>query len=54
MIIILDETMNKSYQFVAIRQGFLDAAAKIREIKQQGHVVGGDIGRVAGYLGISL
>ena len=50
-IIIRDETMNISYRFTPTREGYYAAAAKIEEIIQKGHRVGGDIGRVRSYTG---
>lgn len=50
MIIIRDVTMNESYSFVPTKEGYAAAAAKIEEIKQQGHKVGGDVGRVEAYM----
>lgn len=50
-IIIRDETMNISYRFTPTREGYYAAAAKIDEITQKGHRVGGDIGRVRSYTG---
>ena len=51
MIVIRDETMNESYSFVATREGYFAARAKITEIIQKGHRVGGDVGRVMAYTG---
>ena len=50
-IIIKDVTMGRSWSFVPTPEGYFAAAAKIDEIKQQGHLVGGDIGRVKSYTG---
>ena len=51
MIIIRDETMNVSYSFVATREGYFAADAKIREIIGMGHKVGGDVAKVRDYVG---
>lgn len=50
-IIIRDETMGQSWRFSPTREGYYAAAAKIDEIIQKGHRVGGDIGRVRAYTG---
>ncbi len=50
MIIIRDVTMNESYPFVPTKEGYAAAAAKIDEIIQKGHQVGGDVGRVRAYI----
>ena len=49
LIIIRDETMNVSYSFVATREGYFAADAKIQEIVGMGHRVGGDVGKVREY-----
>ena len=49
MIIIKDETMGISWSFVPTREGYFRARAKIDEIIQKGHLVGGDISRVMDY-----
>ena len=51
MIIIVDVTMGRSYQFVATREGYYQADAKIQEITGMGHQVGGDVARVRAYCG---
>lgn len=51
MLIIRDETMGTSFSFVDTREGFFAAYAKIQEIIQMGHKVGGDVGRVRAYCG---
>ena len=51
MIIIEDITMGRTYSFVATREGYFEADAKIKEILGMGHQVGGDIGRVRAYVG---
>ncbi|MBO7717930.1 hypothetical protein J6S37_00325 [Candidatus Saccharibacteria bacterium] len=51
MIIIRDETMNQSWSFTPSREGYHAAYAKIVEIQQKGHRVGGDVGRVMSYVG---
>ena len=50
-IIIKDVTMGTSYSFTPTREGYFAAKAKIDEIIQKGHEVGGDIGRVRSYTG---
>ena len=45
-IIIRDDTMGQSWCFTPTREGYFMAAAKIEEIIQKGHRVGGDVGRV--------
>lgn len=50
-IIIIDETMGMSYSFVPVKEGYYAARAKIDEIIQQGHRVGGDVGRVTAFTG---
>jgi len=51
LIIIKDETMGRSYSFVATREGYYAAAAKIDEIVGMGHRVGGDVAKVRAYTG---
>ncbi len=51
MIIIIDETMGRSYSFVATREGYMAADAKIKEIVGMGHRVGGDVAKVRQYVG---
>ncbi len=51
MLIIRDETMNQSYEFVATREGYMAADAKIQEIVGKGHRVGGDVAKVRAYVG---
>lgn len=51
MIIIEDLTMGRSWSFVAIKEGYAQAYAKIVEITQSGHKVGGDVGKVMAYMG---
>lgn len=50
-IIIKDITMGQSWSFTPTREGYYSASAKIEEITQQGHQVGGDVGRVKAYTG---
>ena len=50
MIIIIDETMGRSWSFVATREGYYQAYARIKAIEQQGHRVGGDVGKVMAYV----
>ncbi len=50
-IIIKDLTMGESYSFSPTREGYFQARAKIDEILQKGHRVGGDVGRVTSYTG---
>lgn len=50
MIIIIDETMGVSYSFVATREGYAEAYAKIEEIVGLGHRVSGDVARVREYM----
>ena len=50
-IIIRDESTGQSWSFVPTREGYYMAAAKIDEIVQKGHHVGGDIGRVRSFTG---
>ncbi len=50
-IIIKDITMGTSYCFTPTKEGYFAARAKIDEIIQQGHRVGGDVGRVTSYTG---
>ncbi|MDO4527021.1 MAG: hypothetical protein Q4B87_02940 [Candidatus Saccharibacteria bacterium] len=52
MIIIIDITMGTSYSFVATREGYYQAVAKIEEITGMGHRVGGDIAKVREYVGL--
>ena len=51
MIIIRDETMGKSYSFVATHEGYMAAYAQIQAIIGQGHKLGGDIAKVYAYVG---
>lgn len=51
VIIIRDETMNQSFSFVATREGYMMADAKIQEIVGMGHKVGGDVAKVRAYVG---
>ncbi|MBR3180348.1 hypothetical protein IKF57_02340 [Candidatus Saccharibacteria bacterium] len=51
MIIIRDETMGQSFPFVATKEGYFAADAKIQEIVGMGHKVGGDIAKVRAYCG---
>lgn len=51
MIIIKDESLGKSWSFVATREGYMAALAKIEEITRSGHKVGGDVARVMNYIG---
>ena len=51
LIIIRDITMSTSYSFVATREGYFAAYAKIEEIIGMGHKVGGDVARVRAYCG---
>ena len=51
MLIIIDETMGRSWSFVATPQGYADAYARIQAITGQGHKVGGDVAKVMGYMG---
>ena len=51
LIIIYDVTMGTSFPFVATREGYFAADAKIKEIIQLGHEVGGDIAKVRAYVG---
>ena len=51
MIIIRDETMGESFAFVTTREGYYAAYAKILQIEQSGHRVGGDVARVMNYVG---
>ncbi len=51
LIIIKDLTMGASYSFVATREGYMAADAKIQEIIGQGHKVGGDVAKVRAYVG---
>ena len=48
-IIIRDESTGQSWSFVPTREGYYEASAKIDEIIQKGHRVGGDVGRVRDY-----
>ncbi len=41
--------MGESYAFVATREGYAMADAKIKEITSMGHRVGGDVGKVRTY-----
>lgn len=50
-IIIKDVTMNQSWSFTPTREGYFAASAKIDEIEQKGHKVGGDVGRVRSFTG---
>ena len=50
-IVIKDLTMGQSWAFTPTSAGYYAAAAKIEEITQQGHRVGGDVGRVRSYTG---
>ncbi|MBQ3464837.1 hypothetical protein IJH15_01280 [Candidatus Saccharibacteria bacterium] len=50
-IVIIDLTMGRSWTFTPTREGYFQAAAKIDEILQNGHRVGGDIARVRNYTG---
>ena len=50
-IVIKDLTMGQSWTFTPTNAGYYAAAAKIEEIIQQGHRVGGDVGRVRSYTG---
>lgn len=50
-IIIKDETMGRSWSFVAVQSGYAAAYSKILEIEQLGHRVGGDVARVKSYMG---
>lgn len=50
MIIIKDETMGESYSFVATKEGYYDAYARIRAIIDLGHKVGGDVAKVYAYV----
>ena len=43
--------MGCSWSFVATREGYYAARAKIDEILQKGHLVGGDISKVMSYTG---
>lgn len=43
--------MGISWSFVAIKEGYYAARAKIDEITQKGHRVGGDVGKVMSYTG---
>ena len=49
MLIIRDETMGRSWSFVATREGYYAAYAKIEEIIGLGHRVGGDVAKVRSY-----
>ena len=49
MIIIRDDTMGRSWAFVATDEGYHQAYAKIQEIIQMGHKVGGDVAKVRAY-----
>lgn len=50
-IIIKDLTMGQSWRFTAVRSGYAEAYAKIQEIIQKGHAVGGDVARVRSVMG---
>ena len=50
-LIVVDVSMGTSWAFVPTREGYYAAAAKIDEIIQQGHRVGGDIGKIKSYTG---
>ena len=50
-IIIKDLSTGQSWAFTPIREGYYAAAAKIDEITQKGHKVGGDVGRVRAFTG---
>ena len=50
MIIIKDVTMGTSCSFVATDQGYKDAYAMIQSIRNDGHMVGGDVGKVLSYI----
>ena len=43
--------MGTSYAFVATREGYFAADAKIQEIIGMGHRVGGDVAKVRNYVG---
>lgn len=43
--------MGRSWSYTPIPAGYYAAAAKIEEIVQMGHRVGGDIARVKAYTG---
>ncbi len=49
MIVIRDETMNVSYTFQPTKEGYRDAYATIQAIRNNGHMVGGDVGRVMAF-----
>ena len=49
MLIIRDETMGRSWSFVATREGYYAAYAKIEEIIGLGHRVSGDVAKVRAY-----
>ncbi len=51
VIIIEDLTMGRSYSFVATREGYFQAYAKIQEIVGMGHRIGGDVSKVYSYIG---
>ena len=50
-IIISDETMGQSFAYTPTAAGYFAAAAKIDEITQLEHKVGGDVGRVRAFTG---
>ena len=50
-IIIRDETMGQSFAYTPTTAGYFAASAKIDEITQLGHKVGGDVGRVRAFTG---
>ena len=50
MIIIQDIDEGKSWSFVPTKEGYYSAYAKIIEIQQKCHRVGGDVGRVMSFV----
>lgn len=50
-IVIRDETMGESRTFTPTVAGYAQADAYMQSIVQQGHKVGGDVGRVTDYMG---
>lgn len=51
VLIVIDETMKKSWKFSDSEEGFQAAAAQINAIIGQGHKVGGDVARIRAYTG---
>ncbi len=51
MIVIKDLTMGTSWTFVATKEGYASAYARIQAIIGQGHRAGGDVARVYAYCG---